>query len=739
MNMTQFRHELATGRYFDRFLASLPPRWRELAPWLRLYVVILLLAGLAFQLAHPIMLTDSDMWYHLDGGRWFWEHHAIPTTSFFSFIDPPREFTNYYWGFQALLAALYEAGGYWALLVTRALLFSLTAWLAWRYIAEEKGIDHRQVIAVLLFIAYFTFIHDRVINLRPHLFSHLFILAFLYILERRPTWAPALPVITVAWANLHGIEYPVPVLIGGAYFIEQLYQRHVRKETDPLRGMRYSLSLLACIPALLVNPFGIDLLTTPFDVASHVNLYIQEMRPLDTRLLYSLLLSGEQLGVETVFSVTFVIVCILMIRNLVHGSLRVSHALIAIGAYVLLSRGYRFIWEWALLVLPLLTHAFSDGRPAGTHAARVTIRSLLVIAVMLLPIATLAHRLPTQAQLPFEPAGSPAGIARFLQQHGGGGFLMTPPSRAGYLQSYLGDDYKIYVDLQMSLFDAYDIYSLLSFYRNADGMAQLLDRYQPAFITANLGTPRFRELIAGRDDYRLVFFDDSQVLWASVAKKPALVERFELKRVNPFNLLEVADDKNLDAQLDELARVIELYPDSERALHAVVRLLFNAERYEEALPWAMRFAGKFPQDPNSHYLLGDIYENSGRCAEAIPAYQASMRHADAGFKKVLHAHIGACHYVLQDFGSAYDHLWRGHNPFKSTVASEDLYQLAFSAFVVGKTDEAVLLLKMILAGDGDSQDAVTGRAASLLEKIERDTQPAPSFLDWVGALLSGRA
>ena len=57
----------------------------------------------------------------------------------FSFIEPERVFVNYYWGFQALIAGIYEFGGYYGLLVLRALIFTLTTVLAYRYIIEERS------------------------------------------------------------------------------------------------------------------------------------------------------------------------------------------------------------------------------------------------------------------------------------------------------------------------------------------------------------------------------------------------------------------------------------------------------------------------------------------------------------------------------------------------------------------------------------------------------------------------
>jgi hypothetical protein len=36
----------------------------------------------------PIGTGDTDLWYHLNGGRYFFKHYSIPHDSFFSFIVP---------------------------------------------------------------------------------------------------------------------------------------------------------------------------------------------------------------------------------------------------------------------------------------------------------------------------------------------------------------------------------------------------------------------------------------------------------------------------------------------------------------------------------------------------------------------------------------------------------------------------------------------------------------------------
>ncbi len=735
MNLQQFREQLISGKASWGWIASLPQKWQHLPPYLRLYAAILIVAGLVFQLSYPITLLDSDMWYHLNGGRYFWQNNRVPGNSYFSFIAPERTFVNYYWGFQALIAKVYELWNYQGLLILRTLLFTLTTLVAYRYIIEEKNQNFPVFLFILLFIAYFTFIEGRPPYLRPHLFSHFFILLFLYILERRPRWAALLPVITAAWVNIHGIEYPVPVLIGGAYFIEIACLRLIKKEPKGERGWREAFWLLMCAPALFATPHGMDLLETPFSVSAFVNLYISEMKALSPRSLYSVLLSGDNLKIESIFPIAFLFCSFAVVRSLLNGSLRISHAILALGAYFLLFRGTRFVWEWALLVLPLITHYTSSLTPVVGEKRFISVVHLLMVVVMILPFVAMVKRLPDHADYPFDKESAPIGITRFLQQIGNGGKLLSPPSSTGFLHWKLYPNYLIYADLQMSLFNDLDIYSLFSFYRNENGFARLIDTYKPDYVAVRRSNRGFKKIISTTDEYVPVFAGDKMILYTNRLSRPGIAEKYQLRSVDPYALIKMEDTSILDNHILELERMLEVFPESDRINHSITRLLFNEQRFEDALPWAQRFVKYQPENPNSHYLLGIIYENTGQYEKAIDNYKQSMNYADKSFKLILHNHIGGCAYAQENFEIAYRHLRKSINPYKESTLNTDIYQLAFSAFIVGEFDESILLLKMILNNAPEEKSDVVAEAGKLLSTLMQHEDDAPSFFGWLLSLV----
>jgi len=217
----------------NRFLRAPPgvTQYRLFA----IYSVALLLLCIVYQLSMPIIKTDTDMWYHLNGGRYFWTTGQVPMSSFFSFLEPPRNWSNYFWGFQALVYKVHEIGGYQGLVVFRAAMFFLTALVLHRFIFANNIAKSSPASFLVLLVLMLLLLKGRELAVRPHLFSYLFIPLFYHILQNRPRWAPALPVLAVIWINVHGIEWVVGALVCGAYLIEHLADRAcARTGRDPV-------------------------------------------------------------------------------------------------------------------------------------------------------------------------------------------------------------------------------------------------------------------------------------------------------------------------------------------------------------------------------------------------------------------------------------------------------------------------------------------------------------------------
>jgi tetratricopeptide (TPR) repeat protein len=708
--------------------------WLNSSRWEGGYVVLLLGFVLIYQLASPIVLGDTDMWYHLNGGRYFWEHGEVPTSPFFSFNEPERAWVNYFWGFQALVYQVYDLAGYQGLIVLRAVLVFACMVTIWRVIAGFREPQTAGLALVVLLALYVIVVDGRAYQLRPHLVSYFFIVLFIYILEHRPRLAFLLPPATAAWVNLHGIEYVVACLIGGAYLLEAVADWRSRRPPKPGRNWRFGASILVCGLALLLNPYGVDVLRAPFAFPADLTQYVSEMRPLSWYTLSTVVTQSGQLGAQSAFVLLFIFSVYATVSSLVARRARLAHLLLLAGGMFLLTRGTRFIWEWCFLTLPILG-AQAAAFPRGALGQRsLSPARALGLALLLMPLVTLAAKLGSTKPYPFDSEGLPVGVARFLNERSASGNLLMNPSLAGYAQWALGPTIRVFADMELPPFNDWDMYRIFSANRNAEALKRLLGEYPIDFILVELRTPQMAGLVKNTGAFAPVFFDDSSVLYAHRERQAALAAHYELKAVDPFGL---TSDKNLlgekrllDERLLELELVHDLFPEGNRSLHAITRLLVDAKRYSEAEEWADRFLLGHPRDPNAHLLKGVILENTDRCNEALRHFERAFPVAGNDFHPALHQHLGACRYLMKDFGAAYAHFEKSVNIYLRNEANETLYQYAFSAVIAGDVPRARMLLKAVLYTTPEKEGHLRDRAQGLLTKIDADASLSSVFGFW---------
>lgn len=697
--------------------------WLNGSRWEGGYVVLLLGFVLAYQLASPIVLGDTDMWYHLNGGRYFWEHGAPANHPFFSFNDPERTWVNYYWGFQALVFKVHELAGYQGLVVLRALLVFAGLVMIWRVIAGFRQPQTAGLALLVLLALYVILIDGRAYQLRPHLISYVLIPVFIFILEHRPRLVWLLPPATVLWANMHGVEWVVGALVGGAYLFEFVANRR-RGRTDPDRTWWYAAGIAACLPALLLNPHGPAVFIAPFVHPADLTQYVNEMRPLSWEALSTFATQSGQLGAQSAFALLFVFSLYAAVGTLVARRARISHLLILVGGMILLSRGTRFIWEWALLALPLLSaQAASFHRHAHADQA-IPLERALGLAMLLMPAVTLGSKLDWSKPYPFDAEGLPVGTSQFLRDTRGAGNLLMNPSLAGYTQWALGPDIRVYADMELPPFNDWDMFRIFGANRSAESFRRLLGEYPIDFILVELRNRPIAGFARDTGEFAPVFFDDSAVLYAHRGRQADIVARHELKEIDPFSLTSeknlIGETMPLDDRLLELETVHDLSPGNNRVVHALTRLLVDAKRYAEAERWADQFLEVQPRDPNAHLLKGVILENTDRCRAAIAHFERAFPLSGRDFHPALHQHLGSCHYLTKDFTAAYAHFNEGVNVYLRQEASETLYQYAYAAVIVGDAERARMLLKAILYQTPEKDEHLRNRAAGLLKQIETD-------------------
>jgi hypothetical protein len=205
------------------------------------------------------MLGDGDTGWHIRTGEWILAHHRVPHEDLFSYTMPGKAWFAWEWLWDFGAGWLHQQWGLGGVVLASMFVICLTCALLFRVVNRRCG-NPLVAIGFTVFAAATSTIHWLA---RPHLFTMLFTVVFLVVLERvregRTKLLWWLPAITILWTNLHG-GFFVGIVILGAYAGGELVRALVAAEREERsEALRASVPYLAaaagCLAASLVNPY----------------------------------------------------------------------------------------------------------------------------------------------------------------------------------------------------------------------------------------------------------------------------------------------------------------------------------------------------------------------------------------------------------------------------------------------------------------------------------------------------
>ncbi len=201
--------------------------------------------------------SDGDLARHLRLGELMLSRHALLRTDVFSHTAAGKPFLAFEWGSEVAYAAAERLGGLALVSVLAGLVLALTFALLARFMVR-RGCDPLLAYLVSMAAAVLSAGHWLA---RPHLFTLLFVVVLLDLLERdppAPLWLFA-PLFAL-WANFHG-GFAFGLILIGAFLAGDLLEAW--RGDRPARlaaARRRALALGLALAATLVNPNGIRLL-----------------------------------------------------------------------------------------------------------------------------------------------------------------------------------------------------------------------------------------------------------------------------------------------------------------------------------------------------------------------------------------------------------------------------------------------------------------------------------------------
>lgn len=687
-------------------MQSLPAWARSWKPW----PVLFLFLGLAILWGRwPIVALDFDLWYHLTGGVWIVRHMRLPDGPFFSYATGAG-WVDYYWLFQVLVHGLYTLGGYVALSLARAALYLGTVWCVYGFLraAREDNGNGPVVLTLLATCAYALALQPRDLLLRPHAFTYLYIVFLHYVLNYRQKWAWGLPLLTVVWANLHGVEYPVVMLVLGAYLAEYFLAKLLHRDAAAARLDAVRWPAILSLYAICATPAGISLLGKAFDGPPFHEWVVIELAPQPLEKFLALFFYPDGRLVEGATNLLTLGTVVGGIWLAVRRRMRLGRLLLLAGGLVLLPMMRRFTYEFMLLTLPLLGDILGELGTRVWRGLRSRTAAAIAGVAVVITLWTTVQFLGNRPRYPVDLAKLPIGVCNFLMEKGPGGRIFNVPNPGGYLQWRLFPKYKIFMDMQTMLFPGMDLFKSVNAFGHKQVMQNVLREYKPGFLLANVTDSNFSKHVKELEGhFEPVFFDDMLTLYAAADTYPDLVSQYKLTAVVPASCI-TADYEAMDAAkrgriLAECRRLLAVYPDGLVVNTVVAKILLAEGHMPEARALAGRLMERFPDRYMGYALTGLAAFREGRYEEALALNKQALRRALPSEQAMVVRNLSATYARLKDFAAAYATLLSVVNPMATGTSFADLYELGMSAVACGKAREGGQLLAMakVKAGPGD--------------------------------------
>jgi tetratricopeptide (TPR) repeat protein len=665
-------------------------------------ISVFFLILIAYFIAWPIVMLDTDPWYHLSGGRYLWQNGTIAKDAFFSYVAPPKYWYNYYWLFQAVIYKIYEWTDYYGLIVLRCLIYFLTALFIFLNFIRQVKNRTELTLSLFLSVTCTLLILHRELAVRPHLFSYLFIIVFLYLLEFKQEKMWLLPIFGLIWANVHGIEYPVMYLIVFAYLTEIYYRVFRKVHVGSEVGKRDRWLLIFVFYAIFFTPGVTDLVQTPFSIsfenAAYQRLYVSELLPIPFRSFFVFAPVSTWGLINALQNLIIFITAGTFLMLLWKRKIRISHTILFAGAFLLLARHGRFTCEFTLLSIPILSCGVRLIAEKISYPRLVTDITFPVIAV-LFPVVIFHGIMGNRPVYPFSISNLPTGIVRFLNGYApGGGRILNEPNTGGYLPWALKPGFKIYMDMQMTIFSDLDFATVMNAFFDANAFRAFISKYDPSFISVSLTNSDFKKIVATDDRFVPVFFDQAEVLYVNKSHYGDLAEQYALKAVDPFHYWEIiyANEKpeRLSAIFSEAMRIFEQDPENYRANHILSSIYVVRRQYEKAMFHAEAIIRNYPEFSHGYALKGDAYFGMRRYEDAARFYKKALDMGRTAKSENVYWNLHASYYNLKEYEKAYSVLSKYVNPFSADADYREIYQLGMSAESVGKTREAIKFLSI---------------------------------------------
>ncbi|HMA37279.1 MAG TPA: hypothetical protein VKY74_22685 [Chloroflexia bacterium] len=500
--------------------APISPRVCEIACAALLLTLVLAPASL--------LNSDGDTAHHLLVGQIILAQHSIPAQDIFSHAHLGQPFLDWEWLSEVLFAGANLLLGLNGVAILAATLIAGTLYLLCRWLMAQ-GLHPVPALVVGMLAAVTSEIHWLA---RPHLFSFLFILLVLYLLEeyrsgRLPATRLALvPLIMAIWANTHA-AFVIGLACCGAYLAGAMLEWAVaRYRAQPQPAARaaaqtriWALTTLAAGAATLINPYG-------FGLYIHISSFLQNS--FLTRIIVEYQPPNPRNPIIWAFGIMLLGMLIVLART--WRRIPAAHLILLAAWTYLALQAARNILQFSVVVpallAPQLIYLLNQPRQGKRTPLLARYRSrpdlrlgppwvLGATLLSLIVLAALGGRIGSQLVLRArwtEPPFPIQAVAFIQQQNLPQSKMFNNMTWGGYLLYTLYPRYHIFIDGQQDAYGEALSRDYLTIELAGPGWETLLSHYAIDWVIEVPTTPLAAALRADAARWRVLYEDPTAVI-----------------------------------------------------------------------------------------------------------------------------------------------------------------------------------------------------------------------------------
>jgi hypothetical protein len=483
--------------------------------------VAALFALVAFPRA-AIPLIDGDVWWHIRAGTEILETGRISGVDTWSIAGEGMRWTSQDWLSNVLLAWLTGGpsaadGGWGATIASVAfalLVVTATAllWAALRARRVDGWLGPVVWLSMGLVVAGPVLgVRVQVIDLA--LAAATVFLLWSYLARPRRTWLVGLPVIALAWANLHA-GWVLLFLLGGAVLVGETVDRRLRTDAESHLGgihlLELGAALVVAFGAIAINPNGPALYLYPIQtslIAAHRD-FLAEWSPPSIASIV-----GQAFW-------AFVVIGVGSANALGWRRLRTADLLVLLGLTVMAASAARFLLvvpvaaavvtiAWSRVPTPAVVQRMAQAPRTGGLAL---VNGLLALALLVAGMAVAATRVSPSAQAQAISQHMPVEAVDWVLANEPGERVFNTYSWGGYL-GLRRPSLPVYIDGRSDIYGDGPIREYAEAVLLESDPAALFERQRVDHVLFGADTPLAGWLDAA-DGWERAYADDLAAVWA---------------------------------------------------------------------------------------------------------------------------------------------------------------------------------------------------------------------------------